>query len=153
MESHYRRSATFDQPRRRREGARLLRDADIQGYVLGDSNYDSNPLHAVCDRREGLYRIARRRKGAGHGLGRHRHNVGRLHSVALTENPFPDFADGLLQARSEIERRLGQLVNWAGSLACLPTWFRSHRRVHRWVQAKLVLTALKRQHRIMTYAA
>lgn len=132
---------------------RLLRDADIQGYVVGDSNYDSKPLHAVCDRREGLYLVARRRKGSGHGLGRHKHSMGRLHSVLLTESPFPAFAEGLLQARSEIERRFGQLVNWAGGLARLLAWVRSHRRVHRWVQAKLVLTALQRQEGITTYAA
>lgn len=132
---------------------RMLRDADIQGYVVGDSNYDSNPLHAVCDRREGLYLIARRRNGAGHGLGRHKHSGGRLHSVGLTENPFPAFADGLLESRNEIERRFGQLVNWAGGLSCLPAWVRTHRRVRRWVQAKMVLTALKRQHGITTCAA
>jgi hypothetical protein len=132
---------------------RLLRDADIQGYGVGDANYDSNPLYAVCDQREGLYLVARRRKGPGYGLGRHKHSVGRLQSVRLTENPFPAFAEGLLQGRQEIERRFGQLVNWAGGLACLPAWVRSHRRVHRWVQAKLVLTALKHQHKITTYAA
>lgn len=119
---------------------RLLRDADIQGYVVGDSNYDSNPLHAVCARRDGLYLLARRRKGRGHGLGRHKHSAGRLHSVQLLENPFPAFAAGLLEQRVEIERRFVQLVNWAGGLACLPAWVRSHRRVQRWVQAKLVLT-------------
>lgn len=119
---------------------RLLRDADIQGYVVGDSNYDSNPLHAVCDRRNGLYLLARRRKGRGHGLGRHKRSAGRLHSVQLLENPFPAFAAGLLEQRVEIERRFVQLVNWAGGLACLPAWVRSHRRVQRWVQAKLVLT-------------
>ncbi len=132
---------------------RLLREADIQGYVVGDSNYDSNPLHAVCDQRDGLYLVTRRRKGPGHGLGRHKHSAGRLHSVLLTENPFPAFAEGLLQDRSDIERRLGQLVNWAGGLTCLPAWVRSHRRVHRWVQAKLVLTALKSQQQIATCAA
>lgn len=132
---------------------RMLRDADIQGYVVGDSNYDSNPLHAVCDRREELFLIARRRKGPDHGLGRHKHSAGRLHSVKLTENPLPAFADGLLASRNEIERRFGQMVNWAGGLSCLPAWVRTHRRVRRWVQAKMVLTALKRQHGITTYAA
>jgi hypothetical protein len=123
---------------------------EIQGYVVGDSNYDSNPLHAVCDQRPGLYLVTRRRKGPGHGLGRHKHTAGRLHSVQLTENPFPAFADALLAQRSEIERRFGQWVSWACGLAGLPAWVRTHRRVHRWVQAKLVLTALKRQQGITT---
>ncbi len=27
---------------------RMVRTADIQGYLLADANYDSNPLHEVC---------------------------------------------------------------------------------------------------------
>jgi len=53
--------------------------------------------------------------------------------------------------RNEIERRFGQLTNWGGGLSCLPAWVRTHRRVRRWVQAKLVLTALKRSNLTRTY--
>jgi Transposase DDE domain len=133
--------------------ARLLRWASIQGYLVADSNYDSNPLHALCDRLGELQLIARRRYGSGHGLGHHRHSPGRLRSIARTENPFPAFADRLLQDRSSVERAFGNLVNWGGGLACLPAWVRTHRRVHRWVQAKLVLAALKRSAEITTCAA
>src|ERR1051325_5313812 len=52
--------------------ARLVRAAAIQGYLVADSNYDSNPLHAVCDELGELQLLARRRHGPGHGLGRHR---------------------------------------------------------------------------------
>jgi len=124
--------------------ARLLRAAEVQGYVVGDRNYDSNPLHDVCDRLGQLQLIARRRRGAGRGLGHHRHSPGRLRCVARTENPFPGFADGLLRDRSAIERTFGNLVNWGGGLTALPAWVRTHRRVYRWVQAKLVLAAVKR---------
>jgi Transposase DDE domain len=133
--------------------ARMLRQAEIQGYLIGDSNYDSNPLHALCDRRGELQLLTRRRKGKGHGLGHHRHSAGRLRSVARTENPFPAFADQLLHDRSSIERAFGNLVNWGGGLTCLPAWVRTHRRVRRWVQAKLVLAALKREPGITTCAA
>ena len=133
--------------------ARLVRAAAIQGYLVGDSNYDSNPLHAVCDRLGELQLIARRRRGAGTALGHHRHSAGRLRSVERTENPSPAFADQLLRDRSAIERAFGNWVNWGGGLTTLPPWVRTHGRVHRWVQAKLVLAALKRPTEIPTCAA
>jgi hypothetical protein len=131
--------------------ARLLRGAGIQGYLVGDTNYDSNPLHAVCDQLGELQLIARRRRGGA--MGHHRHSAGRLRSVERTENPFPAFADGLLRDRSAIERAFGNWVNWGGGLTALPAWVRTHRRVHRWVQAKLVLAAIKRPREIPTCAA
>lgn len=133
--------------------ARLLRGASIRGYLIGDSNYDSNPLHAVCDQLGELQLIARRRHGAGTALGHHRHSPGRLRSVERTEGPCPHFADRLLRDRSAIERAFGNWVNWGGGLTALPPWVRTHRRVHRWVQAKLVLAALKRSREIPTCAA
>jgi Transposase DDE domain len=133
--------------------ARLLRAAEVQGYVVGDCNYDSNPLHDVCDGLGQLQLIARRRRGAGCGLGHHRPSPGRLRCVARTANPFPGFADGLLRDRSAIERTFGNLVNWGGGLTTLPAWVRTHRRVRRWVQAKLVLAAVKRSAGITTCAA
>jgi len=130
---------------------RLLKTADIQGYVVADSNYDSNPLHAVCDRRESLQLLTRRRYGAHHGTGHRRQSAGRLRSMARLENPSPAFAERLIQDRSEIERQFASWTNWGGGLTSLPPWVRTHRRVHRWVQAKLVLAGLKRHGSIRTY--
>jgi transposase len=132
---------------------RMLRVTPIQGYLLADSNYDSNPLHALCDKNGQLQLVTPRRSGPKHGLGHRKHAAGRLRSIALTENPDPAFADQLLLDRNEIERRFAELTNWGGGLTCLPPWVRTYRRVHRWVQAKLVLTALKRGLRITTCAA
>ena len=132
---------------------RMLRTAPIQGYVVADANYDSNNLHEVCGNRGPLQLVTRRRYGTGRGTGHRRQSAGRLRSIELTENPFPAFAGQLLRDREEIERRFGQLVNWGGGLTCLPAWVRTHRRVRRWVQAKLVLTALKRTTQIRTCAA
>jgi Transposase DDE domain len=125
--------------------ARLLRTAPVQGYVVADSNYDSNPLHAVCDARGDVQLVTRRRYGPGRGHGHRRQTPGRRRSIAITESPDGRFGAALLGQRSEIERRFGHLTNWGGGLTCLPPWARTHRRVHRWVQAKLVLTALKRR--------
>jgi len=132
---------------------RLLRAAPpaVCGYVLADSNYDSNRLHRVCDARGELQLLTRRRYGPGNGTGHRRQAPGRVRSMARVENPFPAFADGLLAARAEVERRFGHLTNWGGGLSGLPAWVRGHRRVRLWVQAKLALTALKRQRPERTY--
>lgn len=134
---------------------RLLKGAPpaVMGYVAADSNYDSNNLHAVCDERGCLQLVTRRRYGPDKGTGHRKQTAGRLRSIALTETPFLDFGKQLLKDRSAIERQYGNLTNWGGGLTGLPSWVRTHRRVRRWVQAKLVLTALKRDHKIRTCAA
>jgi hypothetical protein len=132
---------------------RMLQTAPIQGYVVADGNYDSNKLHAVCDRRGILQLVTRRRYGSSHGTGHRKQTPGRLRSIELLENPYPAFAEKLLADRSEIERRFGHLSNWGGGLNGLPAWVRTYRRVHRWVQAKLILTALKRYLASTTYVA
>jgi hypothetical protein len=133
--------------------ARLLRTASIQGYVVGDANFDSNKLHQVCDAGGDLQLVTPRRYGRKHGIGHRKHAAGRLRSIHLTENPYPAFGKQLLRDRGNIERRFAHMTNWGGGLTCLPPWIRTHRRVHRWVQAKLVLTALKRSQCTRTYAA
>jgi hypothetical protein len=59
----------------------------------------------------------------------------------------------LLKGRAEIERQFGNLTNWGGGLSGLPSWVRTHRRVRRWLQAKLVLAALKSDAELRTCAA
>jgi hypothetical protein len=134
---------------------RLVRCAppEVLGYVAADANYDSNELHRACDERGDLQLVTPRRYGPGKGTGHRTQAAGRLRSIALTEAPRPDFGAQLLQDRTEVERQFGNLVNWGGGLSGLPAWVRGHRRVHRWVQAKLVLSALKGQLRQTTCAA
>lgn len=134
-------------------GQRLLKSApdEVLGYVVGDANYDSNNLHQQCDDRENLQLVTPRRYGPGKGTGHRKQTEGRLRMIALIENPQSKFADGLFLDRSEIERRFGHLTNWGGGLQSLPSWVRTHRRVRRWVQAKLVLTQLRRDREISTY--
>lgn len=122
---------------------RMLRKSKPQGYVLGDANFDSNPLHSVCSALGNLQLVAPRRLGGG--MGHHRHDPGRLRSVAMLENPFPIFGRQLLEIRDHIERYFANLTNWGGSLVSLPPWSRTYKRVHRWVQGKLILNAIKRQ--------
>jgi hypothetical protein len=134
---------------------RLVKAAppEVLGYVAADSNFDSNPLHQACDERGQLQLVTRRRYGPGKGTGHRRQAAGRLRCIALTESPFPAFAEQLLKDRAEVERQFGNLTNWGGGLTCLPAWVRTHRRVRRWVQAKLVLTRLKHDAGLTTCAA
>src|SRR5262249_47610673 len=129
---------------------RLVRTAppEVVGYLLGDANFDSNPLHRVCQQRGNLQLVTPRRRGPGigqrrGGTGHRKQAAGGLRSIALVESPFPEFAAQLRKDRSEVERQFGNLTNWGGGLTCLPPWVRTHRRVRRWVQAKLALTATK----------
>ena len=129
---------------------RMLKVATLQGYVVGDSNYDSNKLHHVCQHRGNLQFVTPRRYGPGRGFGHRKQTESRMRSVCMLEEPFNEFARDLMNQRVEIERYFGNLTNWGGGLACLPAWTRTHRRVHRWVQAKLILNSLKRSNRIRT---
>lgn len=124
---------------------RMLRVANIHGYVVGDSNYDSNVLHKVCDERGSLQLVAPRRYGPQRGHGHRRQTLGRMRSKALLENPYPTFGDSLLHQRAQIERFYARLSNWGGGLTHLPPWVRTHRRVHRLIQAKLILAALRQR--------
>lgn len=121
---------------------RLLRDAPVQGYVLGDGNYDSNDLFDVCFARDSVQFVAPRRYGPGRGTGHRRQSPGRVRSMELLEGES-SFGRSLFRQRFLIEQSFGHLTSWGGGLNSLPSWARTHRRVHRWVQAKLILTALK----------
>jgi hypothetical protein len=132
---------------------RLLRVSDIQGYLAADRNYDSNKLHEQCAQKGNLQLVTPRRYGPGRSIGHHRQSAGRLRSIALLENPVAGLGQRLMHDRTAIERQFGNWVNWGGGLSGLPAWVRTHRRVHRWVQAKLVLTALKRTTASTTCAA
>lgn len=133
--------------------ARLLKTAPVQGYVVADTNYDSNLLHGICDQRGNLQLVTRRRYGPGRGTGHKKQTAGRLRSIQRVENPFPNFAEQMFHDRDAIERAFANQTNWGGGLTCLPAWARTHRRVHRWVQAKLILTALRHKTPLRTYVA
>ena len=130
---------------------RLVREARINGYLVGDGNYDSNPLHEVCRECSDVQLVTPPRGGIGKRKRRKRQSEGRRRSLELLENPQSNFGRQLLRDREEIERQFGQLTSWGGGLTHLPPWIRTHRRVHRWVQAKLTLNNVKRQTPQHTY--
>ena len=117
--------------------ARLIPTLNGGGYILGDKQYDSNPLHDValhC----GFQVVAQRKRPLG-GLGHRRHSPGRLRSIALLQN---DFGKALYRCRADIERQFGWLTNHAAGLSPLPNWVRRLSRVQSWVQAKLIIHGL-----------
>jgi hypothetical protein len=130
---------------------RLLKTTNLDGYIAADANYDSNNLHKVCDARGNRQLVTPRRYGAGRNIGHRAQSPGRLRSIALLENPRPQFGHQLLKDRGAIERHFGNATNWGGGLTHLPPWARTYRRVRRWVQAKLALTAIRRHGNKMTY--
>jgi hypothetical protein len=123
---------------------RLLKALDIQGYVVADANYDSNALHLICAAQGNCQFVTPRRYGPERHIGHRAQSPGRLRSIALLENPRPLFGLQLMQDRAAIERCFGNATNWGGGLTHLPPWVRTHRRVRRWVQAKLTLTSIRR---------
>lgn len=130
---------------------RMLKVAAVKGYVVADGNYDSNKLHAVCEQRGNLQLVTPRRYGKKRGFGHRKQTDSRVRSKQILEDPFNEFGAELMKHRVEIERFFGNLTNWGGGLSCLPAWARTYRRVHRWVQAKLILNLIKRSTQITTY--
>jgi hypothetical protein len=132
---------------------RMARQADIQGYRVGDGNFDDNPLHDVCVAHGALQLVTPRRRPKAQGVGHRRQSPGRIRGLALIDNPSYAFGPELLRQRSAIERYFGNLTSFAGGLSPLPAAVRTYRRGQRWVQAKLIFNALRMQLRQQTYVA
>lgn len=117
--------------------ARLIPAAKGGGYLLGDKQYDSNPLHEVA--RAAGYQLVAQRKRPQTGLGHREHSEGRFRSMALLRK---EFGKALYRCRENIERQFGWLTSHAGGLLPLPSWVRRAHRVQCWVQAKLIIHAI-----------
>lgn len=124
----------------------LIEDLPGGGYLLGDAQYDVNPLYDRATQ-AGWQLVAKKTRGRGKGgLGHRRQSPGRLRSIALLQH---EFGQMLYQERKQIERYFGTLTATGGGLAALPAWVRGFQRVRNWVHAKLLAHAarwlLKRQ--------
>jgi len=137
----------------REMGRRMLRDVQAEGYVVADANYDDNKLYDVCLGKGQLQLVAPCRMPGARGLGHRRQSPGRLRSLEMVRNPLSGFGEGLLRQREAIERFFGQLTSFGAGLSPLPAWVRTHRRVHRWVQAKLIFNRLRMDAHARTYVA
>lgn len=108
--------------------------AETTGYLLGDSNYDSNPLHSVATSRH-LQLVAPPQK-KNRGLGHRRHEPSRLHALRMLERRF---GMALYARRTDVERNLGHLVTNPAGLDRLPWHVRRLHRVQRFVLLKLII--------------
>ena len=110
--------------------------------LLGDAQFDSNPLHHATHAR-GCRLIAPRKK-PGTGLGQRPHHPNRLESIRLTEGKDREVWDRVLgPQRRAIERFFGAWASFGGGLNGLPPWVRRLHRVRPWVAAKLVINAAR----------
>jgi hypothetical protein len=109
------------------------------GYLLGDSQYDSNPLYDLVARHQHQLVAPKRYRGS-RGLGHQRHSPWRLHSLELQQHSF---GEALTCERDAIERCFGGLTSFGGGLAPLPSWVRGTHRVSLWVHAKILVNALR----------
>ena len=127
-------------------GKILLSDLPGEGYVVGDGQYDSNPLHKIAAPRHQIVAPQRR----GKSVGSRRHEPSRLHSVEMTKR---EFGKALLRFRVQIERTFGNLTSFGAGLGPLPSWVRRPHRVKLWVQVKLLINALRQINRTQTMPA
>lgn len=108
------------------------------GYLLADSEYDSNPLYELAH--DAGYQLLARKRQKHRGVGHRPQSPYRLRSIELLKH---EFGKALYRFRRQIERDFGNLVSFGGGLTCLPAWVRRFPRVRNWVQAKLLVNAAR----------
>lgn len=114
---------------------RLIPTLPGGGYLLGDPEYDANPLYDLATE-AGFQLVTKKRNDRGRGgLGHRRQSPGRLRSIELMKT---EFGHDLYNQRNAIECRFGTLTSTGGGLAPLPAWVRRFHRVRHWVQAKIL---------------
>lgn len=116
----------------------LMPQVSGQGYLLGDKVYDINRLYDAAHAANHQLLTDRKRPTAG--LGHRRHSPHRLRAIALLKTKK---GQRLYRQRTCIERQFGGLTNFGGGLAPLPNWVRRLHRVRLWVQAKMIINALR----------
>lgn len=126
---------------------KLVVDLLGEGYIVGDCQYDSNPLHRVAYPR---HQVIAQQQRPGKALGHRRHEPSRLHALEMVAKPF---GKALLKYRNQIEREFGTLTNFSAGLSPLPSWVRRDYRVHLWVQAKLLINAVRQINKTQSLLA
>lgn len=118
--------------------AELIPTLPGEGYLLGDSEYDSNKLYDLAH--DAGYQLLTRKRQKHRGVGHRRQSPHRLRSIELTNKPF---GKGIYGYRRQVERDFGNCTNFGGGLTCLPPWVRRSTRVRNWTCAKLLVNAAR----------
>ena len=118
--------------------AHLLEETPLnQGYLLGDANYETNPLYDQSAA-VGRMLVTPRRFAKAKSLGQSRkHSVHRVAMIERMKAPS-SFIRDLLKTRRLVETRFANLCNFGGGLTHLPPWVRN-RRVIPYVTAKIII--------------
>jgi IS5 family transposase len=124
----------------------LVPASGIEGWLLGDANYDANRLFDAAAA-HGVQLLAPRRYGSDKGLGHRRNSPARLRCIRLLEGAGRTAARQLLEERTRIERVFGNMASACYGLGPLPGWVRTLRRVERWVHAKIILFGVAQRRR------
>jgi hypothetical protein len=110
------------------------------GYLLGDSQYDANPLYDLAAE-AGFQLVAQKIKDRGRGgLGHRRQSDGRLRSIEIMGTTY---GDSLWDQRNAIERYFGSWVSSGVGLGSLPAWVRHFGRVRNWIQTKILIAGAR----------
>jgi Transposase DDE domain len=117
----------------------LIPDLPGGGYLLADSEYDSNALYDLAHE-AGYQLLAAKRHRKSRGLAHQHHSDYRLRSIELLKHAF---GKGVHRFRRQIERDFGALTNCGGGMSPLPAWVRRFPRVRNWVHAKLLAHAVR----------
>jgi hypothetical protein len=120
----------------------LLERTDRPGYVLGDSVYDSCPLHELAAER-GLQLIAPRKQPRAN-IGSQSRHPSRLHAIDMLETFNNTFGPSMYAMRTVIERVFSQMSSSRVGLDHLPGFIRRQRRVEPWVRAKIILYCVQK---------
>jgi hypothetical protein len=118
--------------------AALIPTLPGEGYLLADSEFDSNALYDTAH--EAGHQLVTPKRQKKKGLGHRRQSPYRLRSIELMQS---EFGKGLFKWRRQIERDFGSLVSFGGGLICLPAWVRTFHRVRDWLHAKLLINAVR----------
>jgi hypothetical protein len=116
----------------------LIPSLPSSGYLLGDSEYDSNELYDLAATAD--HQLVAEKRQKHRGLGHRRQSPHRLRGLELLKQAF---GKTLYSFRRQIERDFGNLVSFGGGLASLPAWVRRFPRVRNWVHAKLLINAAR----------
>lgn len=120
------------------EADRLIPHLAGGGYLIGDAIYDCNRLYDLAMSHG--HQLIAPPKRVNHGSGHRRHSPFRLRGLELLASPF---GRAVYSTRSQIERDFAHLTSFGGGLNGLPSWVRRSGRVGMWVEAKLIINAVR----------
>lgn len=127
----------------------LIPRANIEGYLLADSNYDANHLYDLAGHHH-VQLLAPRRYQNAEDFGHSVHSPARISCLFLMEQEKTGWARALFGRRRDIERLFGSLSSASYGLTYLPPWVRRLDRVKRWVHAKLIIYQIAKIRRETT---